>query len=152
MLLNGSIIPSNSAAGGRVEVGHASNTPPPQFDGRNVGGLTRRIRRAGRSSPKQYRNLTGRRVFTLGPMAWFSFRSVIRFSRRDAEAQKITNSDLSDMSANALNLKTRALVSASEESEFTALRLCASRGLAAASQFASLTQPDAFGAGASFGA
>ena len=39
--------------------------PPSQFDGRNVGGITRRMRRAGRSSPKQYRNLTGRRVVTL---------------------------------------------------------------------------------------
>ena len=29
--------------------------------GRNVGGLTRRMRRAGRSSPKQFRNLAGRR-------------------------------------------------------------------------------------------
>ena len=68
---------------------YASNTPPPSLlDGHNVDGLTRRMRRVGRLSPKQYRNLTGRRVFTLGPMVWFSFRSVIRFSRRDAEAQR----------------------------------------------------------------
>ena len=64
MLLKGSIIPSNSAAGGRVEVGYASNTPS-QFDGRNVGGLTRRMRRVGRLSPKQFRNLARRRVFAL---------------------------------------------------------------------------------------
>ena len=38
--------------------------PPSQLDGRNIGGLARRMRRAGRSSSKQYRNLTGRRVFT----------------------------------------------------------------------------------------
>ena len=30
MLLNGSIIPSNSADRGRVDVGYASNTPPPR--------------------------------------------------------------------------------------------------------------------------
>ena len=47
----------------RVEGLCASNTPPSQFDGRNVGGLTRRMRRVGRSSPKQFRNLTGRRGF-----------------------------------------------------------------------------------------
>ena len=42
-------------------------------------------------------------------------------SRRDAETRRITNSDSSDMSANALNLKTRALVSASDKSEFQTL-------------------------------
>ena len=38
--------------------------PPSRPDGRNVDGLKRRMRRAGRSSPRQYRDLTGRRVFT----------------------------------------------------------------------------------------
>ena len=37
--------------------------PPSQLEGRNVGGLKRRMRRVGRLSPKQYRNLTRRRVF-----------------------------------------------------------------------------------------
>ena len=45
-------------------------------------------------------------------------------SRRDAETQRKENSDSSDMSANALNLKTRALASASEKSEFISLCLC----------------------------
>ena len=46
---------------------YASNVPlpPSQLEGRNIGGLTRRMRRIGRLSPKQYRDLTGRRVFTL---------------------------------------------------------------------------------------
>ena len=38
--------------------------PPPQLDGRDVGGLTRRLRRVGRPSPKQYRNLARRRGLT----------------------------------------------------------------------------------------
>ncbi|MBQ3746949.1 MAG: MFS transporter [Kiritimatiellae bacterium] len=42
-------------------------------------------------------------------------------SRGEAEARRITNSDSSDMSANALNLKTRALASASDKSEFQTL-------------------------------
>ena len=42
-------------------------------------------------------------------------------SRGDAETRRITNSDSSDMSANALNLKTRALASASDKSEFQTL-------------------------------
>ena len=45
-------------------------------------------------------------------------------SRRDVETQRKENSDSSDMSANALNLKTRALASASEKSEFISLCLC----------------------------
>ena len=44
-----------------------------------------------------------------------------------AETQRKSNSDLSDRSANALNSKTRALASASEESEF--ISLCASAPL-----------------------
>ena len=45
---------------------YASNTPPPsQLNGRNIGGLTWRMRRVGRLSPKQFRNLARRRVLTL---------------------------------------------------------------------------------------
>ena len=36
-----------------------------RLDGRSVGGLTRRMRRVGRLSPKQFRNLARRRVFAL---------------------------------------------------------------------------------------
>ena len=50
--------------------------------------------------------------------------AVFDVSRRDAETQRKENSDSSDMSANALNLKTRALASASEKSEFISLCLC----------------------------
>ena len=39
-------------------------TPPPsQLEGCNVGGLKWRLRRVGRLSPKQFRNLARRRVF-----------------------------------------------------------------------------------------
>ena len=55
--------------------------------------------------------------------------AVFDVSRRDAETQRKENSDSSDMSANALNLKTRALASASEKSEFTPLCLCDSASL-----------------------
>ena len=39
--------------------------PPSQLNGRNIGHSARRMRRVGRLSPKQYHNLTGRRVFAL---------------------------------------------------------------------------------------
>ena len=74
-----STMPMNArdSAWGRVEVRrrtargnareralYACNPPPPsQLDGRNIGHSTRRMRRAGRSSPKQFRNLARRRVF-----------------------------------------------------------------------------------------
>ncbi len=50
----------------RMRALYASNTPPPsQLNGRNIGHSARRMRRVGRLSPKQYHNLTGRRVFAL---------------------------------------------------------------------------------------
>ena len=52
---------------------YASHTPPPSLpDGRNIGHSARRIRRAGRSYPKQFRNLTGRRVFAASASSAFA--------------------------------------------------------------------------------
>ena len=48
-----------------------SSSPPSQLNGRNIGYFARRMRRVGRLSPKQYRNLTWRRVFT-SPSGGFS--------------------------------------------------------------------------------
>ena len=84
MLLNGSIIPSNSAAGGRVEVGYASNTPL-QFDGRNVGGLTRRMRRAGRSSPRYRFVIAALAAFAVVMSAMAANRPLPLFSTHPAE-------------------------------------------------------------------
>ena len=57
---------------------YASNTPPSQPDGRDVGGLTRRMRRAGRSSPKQHHNMIRRRVLT-SSCGRISHRRVLHF-------------------------------------------------------------------------
>ena len=61
---------------------------PPQPDGRNVGGLTRRMRRVGRPLLKRHRNFTWRRIFTRRPVSCFIFSSRFEISRRDAETQR----------------------------------------------------------------
>ena len=74
---------------------YASNTPPPPSwpNGRNIGHSARRIRRAGRELPKQHRNLTRRRVFTLGLRSCFlfelAFKSRAETQRRREERQKL---------------------------------------------------------------